>query len=434
MSNNNSGELIFIHLGECGCQIGKSIWDLFCNTEFKSNTYQLFEESIRKENTFTSRSLFIDSDSNIIDHNTFTQQIRLTHCENKLKYCCKQENIINDYESSITSLRSQFSFGNNYINYIEERIRKMVENCDHLDGIIFTHSIGGGTGSGMICRILEQLRSKSWLKGVTISSFSVFPSLSEMASSTTFELYNMVLSMETMREYLSNISSIRNDLIYDYCKYELKIENIEYNTINQVISQMISTFLEPCLFSNESFSQISSKLVPYPSMNIISNSLMSIRNNLDCKELFSNQYSLTIDGIDNAKSISTCISMRGTDFYNINKDSIANYLNHRKLIYQNVFNSQRNIGNACKLFNSNNIVHIANNSTGVRNNLEQYLKLFDTNFKKYTYIQKYVLEGLADGEFEQARENLESYIDDYKELDRDYIYNIIHKKKYPFFN
>lgn len=38
-----------------------------------------------------------------------------------------------------------------------DRIRRMSDQCDGLQGFLFTHSLGGGTGSGLGSLLLEQL-------------------------------------------------------------------------------------------------------------------------------------------------------------------------------------------------------------------------------------------------------------------------------------
>ena len=54
-------------------------------------------------------------------------------------------------------------------------IRKEAENCDCLQGFQLTHSLGGGTGSGMGSLLTSKMREE--YPDRIISTFSVVPSL-----------------------------------------------------------------------------------------------------------------------------------------------------------------------------------------------------------------------------------------------------------------
>lgn len=53
-------------------------------------------------------------------------------------------------------------------------IRKESENCDCLQGFQLTHSLGGGTGSGMGTLLISKIREE--YPDRIMSSFSVVPS------------------------------------------------------------------------------------------------------------------------------------------------------------------------------------------------------------------------------------------------------------------
>ena len=57
---------------------------------------------------------------------------------------------------------------------ILDRLRKQVEDCDHLQGFQMIHSLGGGTGSGCGAYIVEKLKH-TYTNALNLS-FSIFPS------------------------------------------------------------------------------------------------------------------------------------------------------------------------------------------------------------------------------------------------------------------
>lgn len=71
-------------------------------------------------------------------------------------------------DSSELFARGHYTEGTKYIDFIMERILSEVEKCDSLDAIIFNHSIGGGTGSGLTSLILSRLDQGICSYGSTI--------------------------------------------------------------------------------------------------------------------------------------------------------------------------------------------------------------------------------------------------------------------------
>ena len=43
------------------------------------------------------------------------------------------------------------------IDKVNDRLRKMVDNCDNVQGFVFNHAVGGGTGAGLGALILERI-------------------------------------------------------------------------------------------------------------------------------------------------------------------------------------------------------------------------------------------------------------------------------------
>ena len=73
---------------------------------------------------------------------------------------------------------------------IMDIVRREAEACESLQGIQFTHSICGGTGSGMGCHLLQELNT--WLGNPFIQTISVAPS---HKYDTGIKLYNSLLGL-----------------------------------------------------------------------------------------------------------------------------------------------------------------------------------------------------------------------------------------------
>ena len=70
-------------------------------------------------------------------------------------------------------------------------VRKEAEGCDCLQGFQLTHSLGGGTGSGMGTLLISKIREE--FPDRIMNSYSVVPS--PKVSDTVVEPYNATLSL-----------------------------------------------------------------------------------------------------------------------------------------------------------------------------------------------------------------------------------------------
>ena len=50
-----------------------------------------------------------------------------------------------------------YTIGKEIVDLVLDRIRKLADNCTGLQGFMIFHAVGGGTGSGLGCLMLERL-------------------------------------------------------------------------------------------------------------------------------------------------------------------------------------------------------------------------------------------------------------------------------------
>lgn len=75
------------------------------------------------------------------------------------------------------------------------------------------HSIGGGTGSGMACLLLEKIREE--YPDRIISTFTVIPS--PKVSDTVVEPYNATMAVASLIESSDETYIIDNEALHDIC-------------------------------------------------------------------------------------------------------------------------------------------------------------------------------------------------------------------------
>merc|ERR1712218_389424 len=128
--------------------------------------------------------------------------------------------------------RGHYTVGKEMIDKVNDRLRKLVDNCDNVQGFVVNHSVGGGTGSGLGALILERIavdyRKKSKL------GFEVYPS--PTISTCVVEPYNAMLTTHWLLDHTEVSVVLDNEAIYEICQKNLDIKRPSYDTLNRLIA------------------------------------------------------------------------------------------------------------------------------------------------------------------------------------------------------
>lgn len=231
-------EMISIHIGQPGVQIGSSCWELYClehgiqpdgttsPDKVAGSPNSIFRESIK--GTHIPRSIFIDLDPTTIDEVRTGKYHDLFH----------PDTLINsDEDSSNCYPRAQNLGKNKILDMTLNQIRLQAEQCDSLQGFIFYHSLSGGTGAGFL-ELFNDIFER-YYDGKAKVAFTVYPSPN--ISTAVVEPYNALLSIETMLYNFQCSIMFDNESLYDLCYRAYDIERPTYSHINHLISQASSS-------------------------------------------------------------------------------------------------------------------------------------------------------------------------------------------------
>lgn len=103
-------------------------------------------------------------------------------------------------------------------------------------GFQLTHSLGGGTGSGMGTLLISKIREE--YPDRIMNTFSVVPS--PKVSDTVVEPYNATLSVHQLVENTDETYCIDNEALYDICFRTLKLTTPTYGDLNHLVSATMS--------------------------------------------------------------------------------------------------------------------------------------------------------------------------------------------------
>ena len=172
-------EVISIHIGQAGVQMGNACWELYClehgihpDGQMPSDdTLGVADDSF---NTFFSetssgkhvpRAIFVDLEPTVIDEVRTGTYRQLFHPEQLIS---GKEDAANNYA------RGHYTIGKEQIDLSMDRIRRIADQCSGLQGFVVFHSFGGGTGSGFGSLLMERL-SVDYGKKAKLG-FSIYPS------------------------------------------------------------------------------------------------------------------------------------------------------------------------------------------------------------------------------------------------------------------
>ena len=275
-------EIIHMQTGQCGNQIGSSFWESIAEEHGISptGTYEGTNSDLQLERInvyfsegasgkYVPRSVMIDLEPGTID------SVR----SGKMGEIFRPDNFIFGQSGSGNNwAKGHYTEGAEMIENVLEVVRKESEGCECLQGFQLTHSLGGGTGSGMGTLLISKLREE--FPDRIMTSFSVIPS--PKVSDTVVEPYNATLSIHQLVENTDQTYIIDNEALYDICFRTLKLTEPNYTDLNHLVSLTMSGITTCLRFPgqlNADLRKLSVNMVPFPRLHffITGNSPLSSR-------------------------------------------------------------------------------------------------------------------------------------------------------------
>ncbi|XP_076445472.1 tubulin alpha-1 chain-like isoform X2 [Babylonia areolata] len=469
-------EVLSLHIGQAGVQMGSACWELYClehgiqldghqkqqqqqqqpPTAFQNgggdddpgedngvrpsasvadvgpvvngaSHLSFFSES--ESGKRVPRAVFVDLEPTVVDEVRTGDYRQLFHPEQLIS---GKEDAANNYA------RGRYTVGKELVDEVVDRVARLAENCEGLQGFMLFHSIGGGTGSGFGALLAERL-SVDFGKRSKLE-VTIYPA-PQMATSVV-EPYNSVLATHTMLEHSDCSFLLDNQAIYGLCKKKLDIDRPSYTNLNRLISQVVSSITASLRFDgclNVDLNEFQTNLVPYPRIHFPLTTMAPI---LSSEKAYSER--MTVGEITNAcfeadnqmvecnqqngKYMACCMLYRGdatpkditTAIAKIKTKRTIQFVDWCPTGFKVGINYQPQTvvpgGDLAKVPRS---VTMLTNTTAIREAWARLDHKFDLMFSKRAFVHWYVGEGMEEGEFAEAREDLAVLEKDYEEVGAD---------------
>ncbi|KAK3726415.1 hypothetical protein QZH41_019664, partial [Actinostola sp. cb2023] len=298
--------------------------------------------------------------------------------------------------------RGHYTVGKSIVDLVLDRIRKLADQCTGLQGFLIFHSFGGGTGSGFSSLLMERLSVDYGKKSKL--EFSIYPA--PQISTAVVEPYNSILTTHTTLEHSDCAFMVDNEAIFDICRH---------------------------------LTEFQTNLVPYPRIHF---PLATYAPVISAEKAYHEQ--LSVAEITNAcfepanqmvkcdprhgKYMACCLLYRGDVVPKDVNAAIATIKTKRTIQFVDWCPTGFKVGinyqpptavPGADLAKVQRAVCMLSNTTAIAEAWARLDHKFDLMYAKRAFVHWYVGEGMEEGEFSEAREDLAALEKDYEEVGLD---------------
>jgi tubulin beta len=422
-------EIVHIQAGQAGNQIGCKFWEVVAKehglnasgTYEGTNPEQLERMSVYfnevSNGRYVPRAVLVDLEPGTLDAARSGPYGEMFRPDN---FIFGQTGAGNNWA------KGHYTEGAELVESVTEVIRKEAEGSDSLQGFQLTHSVGGGTGSGMGTLLLSKIREE--YPDRIISVYSIIPS--PKVSDTVVEPYNAVLSIHQLVETSDQVFVLDNEALYDICSKTLKVATPTYGDLNFLISSGMAGTTAAFRFPgqlNSDLRKLGVNLVPFPRLHFFSlgfaplsargqDAYRTLTISELTQQMFDPKSQFSAADPRHGRYLTAAALFRGDVSTKDVDEQLLNIVNKNSSYFvewipNNVKASVCNIPPADLPISGTFI----GNTTAVQELWKRISDQFSAMFKRKAFLHWYTGEGMDEMEFTEAESNLNDLIAEYQQ-------------------
>ncbi|KAI6242540.1 Tubulin beta chain [Aphelenchoides fujianensis] len=416
-------EIVHLQTGQCGNQIGAKFWQVISDEHGIApdgsyegeNDLQLERINVyyneAQHAKYVPRAILVDLEPGTMDSIRSSEYGEIFRPDN---FVFGQSGAGNNWA------KGHYTEGAELVDNVLDVVRKEAEGCECLQGFQLTHSLGGGTGSGMGTLLISKIREE--YPDRIMSSFSVVPS--PKVSDTVVEPYNATLSVHQLVE--NTDETFYNEALYDICFRTLKLQNPNYGDLNHLVSMTMSGVTTCLRFPgqlNADLRKLAVNMVPFPRLHFF----MPGFSPLSAKNVASYRAAtvaeLTQQMFDAKNMMAACDPRHGR--YLTVAAIFRGRMSMREMTNVQVKNSSyfvewvpNNVKTAVCDIPPRGLKMSATfigNSTAIQELFKRISEQFNAMFRRKAFLHWYTGEGMDEMEFTEAESNMNDLISEYQQ-------------------
>ncbi|XP_029366528.1 tubulin beta chain-like isoform X4 [Echeneis naucrates] len=389
---DNMREIVHLQAGQCGNQIGAKFWEVISD-----------EHGIDPTGTYHG-----DSDLQLDRINVYYNE------------ASGQSGAGNNWA------KGHYTEGAELVDSVLDVVRKEAESCDCLQGFQLTHSLGGGTGSGMGTLLISKIREE--YPDRIMNTFSVVPS--PKVSDTVVEPYNATLSVHQLVENTDETYCIDNEALYDICFRTLKLTTPTYGDLNHLVSATMSGVTTCLRFPgqlNADLRKLAVNMVPFPRLHFFMPGFAPLTSRGSQQYRALSVPELTQQMFDAKNMMAACDPRHGRYL------TVAAVFRGRmsmKEVDEQMLNVQNKNSSYFVEWIPNNVktavcdipprglkmaATFIGNSTAIQELFKRISEQFTAMFRRKAFLHWYTGEGMDEMEFTEAESNMNDLVSEYQQ-------------------